>query len=133
MTEIIEARQLQKHYGGPLAVQGVSFIVTEGEFLSLLGASGSGKTTTLRIIAGLETPTGGSVLFRGRDITHVPPAQRDMRMVFQDFALFPNLNVWDNVAFGLRLKINRGRVTNDEIKARVGRYLETVMLSAHAQ
>jgi ABC-type Fe3+/spermidine/putrescine transport system ATPase subunit len=133
MTEIIEARQLEKHYGGPLAVQGVSFTVTEGEFLSLLGASGSGKTTTLRMIAGLETPTGGSVLFRGRDITHVPPAQRDMRMVFQDFALFPNLNVWDNVAFGLRLKINRGRVTNDEIKARVGRYLETVMLSAHAQ
>jgi len=133
MTAIIEARQLQKHYGGPLAVRDVSFSVTEGEFLSLLGASGSGKTTTLRMIAGLETPTGGAVLFRGRDITHVPAAQRDMRMVFQDFALFPNLTVWDNVAFGLRLRINRGRVTQEEIKARVGRYLETVMLSSHAR
>ena len=133
MTAIIEARQLQKHYGGPLAVRDVSFSVTEGEFLSLLGASGSGKTTTLRMIAGLETPTGGAVLFRGQDITHVPAAQRDMRMVFQDFALFPNLTVWDNVAFGLRLRINRGRVTQEEIKARVGRYLETVMLSSHAR
>jgi len=133
MTAIIEARQLQKHYGGPLVVRDVSFSVMEGEFLSLLGASGSGKTTTLRIIAGLETPTGGTVLFRGREITQVPAAQRDMRMVFQDFALFPNLTVWDNVAFGLRLKINRGRVTDTEIKARVDRFLETVLLSGHAQ
>ena len=132
MTAIIEARHLQKHFGGSLAVRDISFSVNEGEFLSLLGASGSGKTTTLRIIAGLETPTGGVVLFRGRDITHVPTAQRDMRMVFQDFALFPNLTVWDNVAFGLRLKINRGRVTEGEIKARVGQFLETVMLSGHA-
>ncbi|MGO9514821.1 MAG: ABC transporter ATP-binding protein [Steroidobacteraceae bacterium] len=133
MTAIIEARQLQKHFGGPLAVRDVSFAVTEGEFLSLLGASGSGKTTTLRMIAGLETPTQGAVLFRGQDITHVPVAQRDMRMVFQDFALFPNLTVWENVAFGLRLRINRGRVTGDQIKARVGQYLETVQLSGHAE
>jgi ABC-type Fe3+/spermidine/putrescine transport system ATPase subunit len=132
MTPIIEARQLQKHYGGPLAVRDVSFSVNEGEFLSLLGASGSGKTTTLRMIAGLETPTQGTVLFRGRDITNVPVAQRDMRMVFQDFALFPNLTVWENVAFGLRLRINRGRVTRDQIKARVGQYLDTVQLSDHA-
>ncbi len=132
MTAIIEARQLQKHYGGSLVVRDVSFSVMEGEFLSLLGSSGSGKTTTLRIIAGLETPTGGDVLFRGRNITHVPAAQRGMRMVFQDFALFPNLTVWDNVAFGLRLKINRGRVTEDQIKTRVGQFLETVMLSGHA-
>jgi ABC-type Fe3+/spermidine/putrescine transport system ATPase subunit len=132
MTPIIEARQLRKHYGGPLAVRDVSLAVNEGEFLSLLGASGSGKTTTLRLIAGLETPTQGTVLFRGRDITNVPVAQRDMRMVFQDFALFPNLTVWENVAFGLRLRINRGRVTSDQIKARVGQYLDTVQLSGHA-
>jgi ABC-type Fe3+/spermidine/putrescine transport system ATPase subunit len=132
MTSIIEVRQLQKHYGGPLAVRDVSLSVNEGEFLSLLGASGSGKTTTLRMIAGLEIPTHGSVLFRGQDITNVPVAQRDMRMVFQDFALFPNLTVWENVAFGLKLRINRGRINRGEIKARVGQYLDTVQLSAHA-
>lgn len=132
MTTIIEARQLQKHYGGPLAVRDVSLSVNEGEFLSLLGASGSGKTTTLRMIAGLETPTQGTVLFQGQDITNVPVARRNMRMVFQDFALFPNLSVWENVAFGLRLRINRGRLTGDQIKARVGQYLDTVQLSEHA-
>jgi ABC-type Fe3+/spermidine/putrescine transport system ATPase subunit len=132
MTVIIEARQLQKNYGSSAAVRDISFTVNEGEFLSLLGTSGSGKTTVLRMIAGLELPSGGQVLFRGDDITHVPAAQRNMRMVFQDFALFPNLNVWDNVAFGLRLRIYRGRVTPEEIKARVGCYLETVQLSAHA-
>ncbi len=132
MTTIIEARQLQKHYGGALAVRDVSLCVHEGEFLSLLGASGSGKTTTLRMIAGLETPTHGTVLFRGEDITNVPVAKRDMRMVFQDFALFPNLTVSENVAFGLRLRINRGRVSGDQIKARVDQYLDTVQLSGHA-
>jgi ABC-type Fe3+/spermidine/putrescine transport system ATPase subunit len=132
MNTIIEARGLQKHYAGSVAVKNLSLGVTEGEFLSLLGASGSGKTTTLRMIAGLEYPTGGQVLFQGEDITHVPAARRKMRMVFQDFALFPNLTVWDNVAFGLRLRINRPRVSSEEIKVRVGRYLDTVQLSGHA-
>ena len=133
MTPIIEVRQLQKQYGAFAAVKNVSLSVHEGEFLSLLGASGSGKTTTLRMIAGLEHPTKGQVFFRGADITDAPAAARNMRMVFQDFALFPNLTVFENVAFGLRLRINRGRVTNEEIKARVGRYLETVQLSGHAE
>jgi len=132
MTTIIEARQLQKRYGESLAVRDVSFAVEEGEFLSLLGASGSGKTTTLRMIAGLEIPTQGTVLFRGQDITSAPVAKRDMRMVFQDFALFPNLTVWENVAFGLKLRINRGRITREQIKSRVGQYLDTVQLSGHA-
>ncbi len=132
MTAIIEARGLQKHYAGSVAVKNLSLDVREGEFLSLLGASGSGKTTTLRMIAGLEYPTGGQVLFQGQDITHVPAAGRKMRMVFQDFALFPNLVVWDNVAFGLRLRINRPRLSAAEIKSRVGRHLEIVQLSEHA-
>jgi ABC-type Fe3+/spermidine/putrescine transport system ATPase subunit len=132
MTVIIEARRLQKSFGASVAVRGVSFSVNEGEFLSLLGESGSGKTTILRMIAGLERPTSGEVLCRGRDITELPAAQRDMRMVFQDYALFPNLTVWDNVAYGLRLRINRGRVTGEQLKSRVGQYLETVQLSAHA-
>lgn len=132
MTGIIEVRSLQKYYKQLVAVKNVSFSVTEGEFLSLLGASGCGKTTTLRMIAGLEQPTGGRVLFHGTDITHVPASQRDMRMVFQDFALFPNLSVWDNVAFGLRLRINRGKFAAEEVKKRVGQLLEIVQLSNHA-
>ncbi len=133
MTTIIEIQSLHKQYGQQLAVNDVSLSVNDGEFLTLLGASGSGKTTTLRMIAGLETPSKGRVLFRGEDITYQPAAQRNMRMVFQDYALFPNLSVWDNVAFGLRLRIYRGRITAEQIKGRVGSYLETVRLSAHAQ
>lgn len=132
MTAIIEVRQLRKQYGTSLVVRDISFAVTEGEFLALLGASGSGKTTTLRMIAGLEHPTSGRVSFHGRDITDLPAAQRNMRMVFQDFALFPNLTVFENVAFGLRLRISRGRVSKDELEKRVGRYIETVHLSGHA-
>ena len=103
-----------------------------GQFLTLLGASGSGKTTTLRLIAGLETPTSGTIHFAGRDITDVPPTHRDMRMVFQDFALFPNLSAYDNVAFGLRLRIARQRVARHEIDLRVRRYLDLVHLGEHA-
>ena len=103
-----------------------------GQFLTLLGASGSGKTTTLRLIAGLETPTSGTIHFAGHDITDVPPTHRDMRMVFQDFALFPNLSAYDNVAFGLRLRIARQRVARHEIDQRVRRYLDLVHLGEHA-
>ncbi len=132
MPVIIEARNLRKAYGGATAVRDVSLSVNEGEFLSLLGASGSGKTTLLRMIAGLEQPTSGQVIYGGKDITDLPAAQRNMRMVFQDFALFPNLTVRENLAFGLRLRIYRGRVSEQDITARVGKYLETVQLSAHA-
>lgn len=99
--------------------------------MTLLGASGSGKTTTLRLIAGLESPTSGSIHFAGEDITDVPPTHRDMRMVFQDFALFPNLSVEDNVAFGLRLRIARGRISKSDIAQRVRRYVDLVHLGEH--
>ncbi len=99
--------------------------------MTLLGSSGSGKTTTLRLIAGLETPTSGSIHFAGQDITDVPPTHRDMRMVFQDFALFPNLSVEDNVAFGLRLRIARGRFSKNGIAERVRRYVDLVHLGEH--
>jgi ABC-type Fe3+/spermidine/putrescine transport system ATPase subunit len=105
--------------------------IAEGQFVTLLGSSGSGKTTTLRLIAGLETPTSGSIHFAGQDITDVPPTHRDMRMVFQDFALFPNLSVEDNVAFGLRLRIARGRFPKSEIGQRVRRYVDLVHLGEH--
>lgn len=100
--------------------------------MTLLGASGSGKTTTLRLIAGLETPSSGSIHVGGEDITDVPPTHRDMRMVFQDYALFPNLTVYDNVAFGLRLRIARRRFAPSGIDERVKRYLEMVHLGEHA-
>ncbi|HTV95805.1 MAG TPA: ABC transporter ATP-binding protein [Steroidobacteraceae bacterium] len=128
MNPVLELRHLSKSFGQFEAVRDVSLSVAEGEFLTLLGASGSGKTTTLRLIAGLEMPTSGTIHFAGADITDVPPTHRDMRLVFQDFALFPNLSVYDNVAFGLRLKISRARFPRGEIDQRVKRYVELVHL-----
>ncbi|GAA0409825.1 ABC transporter ATP-binding protein [Microbispora corallina] len=106
------------------AVKGVSLAITEGEFFSLLGPSGCGKTTSMRMIAGFEDPTGGVVRLHGEDVTSVPPNKRDVNMVFQSYALFPHMNVWDNVAFGLR----RRKVPDAEIRRRVGEILEVVDL-----
>jgi iron(III) transport system ATP-binding protein len=109
--------------------------VESGEFFGLLGPSGCGKTTTLRIIAGLESPDAGAVEFAGRDITNLPPEHRGFGMVFQNYALFPHLNVFENVAFGLRARgshVRTGsgsdRVNPGEIKAKVQRALELVQL-----
>jgi iron(III) transport system ATP-binding protein len=101
-------RSLAKRYGSdpalPAAVEGVDLDIEPGEFVTLLGPSGCGKTTTLRMIAGFETPTGGAIELDGRDISSVPPNRRPMSMVFQSYALFPHLSVRDNVAYGLKLK-----------------------------
>ena len=131
MKPIIALHGVAKSYGRFKAVDDVSLSVSEGQFLTLLGSSGSGKTTTLRLIAGLETVDAGRIEFAGRDITDVGPAHRDLRMVFQDYALFPNLSVYDNVAFGLRLRIMRGRVTPAEITRRTRHYIELVQLGDH--
>src|SRR3954469_15038092 len=93
-----------KAFDDVLAVDEVSFTIHEGEFFSMLGPSGCGKTTTLRMIAGFEEPTDGRILLRGQDVTHVPPARRNVNMVFQAYALFPHMTVDENVAFGLRVK-----------------------------
>jgi spermidine/putrescine transport system ATP-binding protein len=106
------------------AVKGVSLAIAEGEFFSLLGPSGCGKTTTMRMIAGFEDTTRGVVRLHGEDVTHVPPNKRDINMVFQSYALFPHMNVWENVAFGLKRK----KVADAEIKRRVGEILEVVDL-----
>jgi spermidine/putrescine transport system ATP-binding protein len=107
------------------AVKGVTLSIAEGEFFSLLGPSGCGKTTTMRMIAGFEEPTSGTVRLHGQDVTDVPPNKRDVNMVFQSYALFPHMNVWDNVAFGLKRK----KVPDAEIKRRVGEILEIVDLT----
>ncbi|MEV0199852.1 ABC transporter ATP-binding protein [Nonomuraea sp. NPDC050691] len=107
------------------AVKGVTLDIAEGEFFSLLGPSGCGKTTTMRMIAGFEEPSRGMVRLHGADVTNVPPNKRDVNMVFQSYALFPHMNVWDNVAFGLKQR----RTPQEEIRRRVGEMLEIVDLA----
>ncbi len=116
---------IEKRYGEIVAVRGVDLEIGSREFFSLLGPSGCGKTTTLRMISGLEQPTVGRVEVRGEDMTHVPPHRRPVTTVFQNYALFPHLDVFENVAFGLRER----RIGQDEIRARVARMLELVDLS----
>ncbi len=123
----IQLLDLEKRFREVRAVDGVSLEVGSGEFFSLLGPSGCGKTTTLRMIGGFELPTGGRVLLRGRDATADPPDKRPVNMVFQNYALFPHLDVVDNVAFGLKRK----GVARVETARRVGEALELVHLTGY--
>ena len=100
----VSLRGLSKSFGDVVAVDGVDLDIYDGEFLTLLGPSGSGKTTVLRMIAGFETPTGGSMQMNGRDVTKLAPFERDVNTVFQDYALFPHMSVIQNVEYGLRVK-----------------------------
>ena len=120
----VEIENVTKRFGKVVAVNNVTLRIKENEFFSLLGPSGCGKTTTLRIIAGLETPDTGVVRLRGVDVTNVPTHKRNIGMVFQHLALFPHMNVYDNIAFGLRMR----HVPENEIKERVKRILEIVRL-----
>ena len=106
---------MSKHFGEVIAVDKLNLEIEEQEFLTLLGPSGCGKTTTLNIIAGLEEPTAGQVFFDDQNVTHIPPEQRNIAMVFQTYALYPHMRVFDNIAFGLRMR----KVAADQIKARV--------------
>jgi putative spermidine/putrescine transport system ATP-binding protein len=100
----VSFRDVSRHYGAVKAVDGVSFDILDGEFFAMLGPSGSGKTTCLRLIAGFEQPSGGVVAIHGRDMAGVPPYDRDVNTVFQDYALFPHMTVAENVAYGLMIK-----------------------------
>jgi iron(III) transport system ATP-binding protein len=106
---------LTRRFGETVAVDGVSLDVPAGEFLTLLGPSGCGKTTTLRMIAGFEQPTSGHVVLDGRDVSRLPPQKRDVGMVFQNYALFPHLDVWENVAFGLKSRGEPRAVIGDKV------------------
>ena len=111
----ITIQDMSKHFGEVIAVDKLNLEIEEQEFLTLLGPSGCGKTTTLNIIAGLEEPTAGQVFFDDQNVTHIPPEQRNIAMVFQTYALYPHMRVFDNIAFGLRMR----KVAVDQIKARV--------------
>ena len=121
---MLEVHHIHKNYEGRPLLNDISFKLEDGETICLLGASGSGKSTLLRIISGLETPDSGYVSFDGVDLTTVPPHLRDFGLVFQDYALFPHLNVYNNVAFGLKMR----RLPQVEINQRVVNALETVNL-----
>jgi spermidine/putrescine transport system ATP-binding protein len=123
----IELLELRKEFAELAAVAGIDLHVTGGEFFSLLGPSGCGKTTTLRMIAGFEQPTSGRILLDGADVAYTPPHKRNVNTVFQNYALFPHLNVFDNIAFGLR----RAKRPKDEVRQRVARALELVQLSGY--
>jgi putative spermidine/putrescine transport system ATP-binding protein len=120
----IRLRGLVKRYGEVVAVDAVDLEVARGEFFTLLGPSGSGKTTTLRMIAGFERPDAGVVELAGHDVSRLPPFQRDVNTVFQDYALFPHMNVADNVGYGLRVS----KVPREERRRRVDEALEMVRL-----
>jgi len=126
----IEAHDIRRTFGRFTALDGVSLHVPRGKLVALLGPSGSGKTTLLRIIAGLEYPDAGSgrILFHGEDVTDVPPGARKVGFVFQHYALFRHLTVFENVAFGLRVKNRRERPAEEEIASRVRRLLQLVQL-----
>ena len=126
---MLEVHHIFKSYGGKSILNDISFQVNTGETVCLLGASGSGKSTLLRIIAGLESPDSGFVSFDGQDLTATPAHLRDFGLVFQDYALFPHLNVRDNVAFGLRMR----RLPRDQIGERVANSLEMVNLGGFGE
>jgi len=125
---IIEGKNLVKSYDDTPVVKNIDFWVKEKEFLTLLGPSGCGKTTTLRMIAGFEQPTSGTIHFDGKDITAVPPYQRQINTVFQKYALFSHMNIFENIAFGLRIN----KTPEKEIQKRVERMLELVNLRGFA-
>jgi multiple sugar transport system ATP-binding protein len=123
----IVIERVKKMFGQAVALQEVSLEVRNGEFIAMLGPSGCGKTTLLRIIAGLETASSGRVLIGGRDVTHLRPRERGLAMVFQNYAVFPHLTVFENVAFGLRMK----QAAETEVKKQVERAAELLHIESY--
>lgn len=128
-THIIELIKINKSFGDAHVIKDVTFYIRNNEFITLLGPSGCGKSTTLRIIAGFETPDSGEIIFEGESILDVPPYKRRVNTVFQRYALFPHLNVYDNIAFGLRLK----KLSREDIDIKVIQSLKTVDLEGYGK
>ncbi len=126
---LIDLKNISKEFDGTVVLKDLNLYVRKKEFITLLGPSGCGKTTTLRIIGGFEYPTEGTVYFEGKDITSLPPYKRRVNTVFQKYALFPHLNVQDNIAFGLKIT----KTPRSEIKKRVDRMLDLVNLSGYGK
>ena len=126
---ILQLKGIQKSFDGTEVLKEISLEISRGEFITLLGASGCGKTTTLRIIAGLETPDGGRVLLDGEDITDFAPNKRNVNTVFQNYALFPHMNVEDNVAYALKIR----KAPKQEIAERVAEVLKLVQLEDYGK
>jgi len=124
----VSIKNVSKTFGSFQALDEVGFTIEKGEFFSLLGPSGCGKTTLLRIIAGFEFPDEGTVLFDDKNVIPIPPNKRESNTVFQNYALFPHLSIYENIAFPLRLK----KMGKTEIDQRVEKYLNMVQLNAHA-
>ncbi len=124
MEKIIYGEKLTKVYGQHEVVKGIDFWVKKNQFLTILGPSGCGKTTTLRMLAGFEAPTSGRIFFEGKDITDAPAYKRPINTVFQKYALFPHMNIYENIAFGLRIR----KVPEKVIKEKVRKILELVNL-----
>jgi ABC-type Fe3+/spermidine/putrescine transport system ATPase subunit len=129
MSELLSVANLSKQFGGQPVLRDVSFALDQGEVLAVLGRSGCGKTTLLKILAGLETPTAGTLLLRGHDLRPVPPNERQMVYLYQEPLLFPHLTVFENVAFGLRIR----QVAPAEITRQVEGLLAELDLREHAQ
>ena len=124
---LIELVNVSKDYDGDVALNNINLYIRDGEFLTLLGPSGCGKTTLLRLIAGFIMPSSGKIMMDGKDLTNVPPYKRRVNTVFQKYALFSHLNVFENVAFGLKIR----KLPKDEIKRRVTEMLELVNLAGY--
>lgn len=124
---ILQLENIYKGYGGTSVLNGISLSVQQGEFVTLLGSSGCGKTTTLRIISGLEPPDKGRVILEGADVTAAPPNKRNVNTVFQNYALFPHMNVEQNIGYSLKIK----RLPKKEIASRVGQMLAVVQLEGY--
>ncbi len=125
----LQIRRIVKKFDDVFAVDEVSLDVRQGEIFALLGSSGCGKSTLLRMLAGFEVPTSGQILLAGQDIVALAPYERPINMMFQSYALFPHLTVWDNIAFGLR----RDHMPKDEMQERVAQMLDLVQLKAYAK
>lgn len=124
---ILEIKDIKKSFDGVEVLKGISLSIEKGEFITFLGSSGCGKTTMLRIIAGLETPDSGNILLNGDDVTNLEPNKRNVNTVFQNYALFPHMNIFDNIAYSLKIR----KINKNDIKSKVEKMLNLVELQGY--